>query len=87
MTADQANALARQFVTFLETGNPPDGLFTDDVFCDFTMPLWRLQAQGVTPPCACANRDMQGQARSRDRAAHPTPTGLSSIRRGLAAGR
>ncbi len=47
MTADQANALARQFVTFLETGNPPDGLFTDDVFCDFTMPLWRLQAQGV----------------------------------------
>ncbi|MFN8051377.1 MAG: hypothetical protein U0Q22_08080 [Acidimicrobiales bacterium] len=38
--------LADQLVSFLETGTAPDGLFTDDVFCDFTMPLWRLQAEG-----------------------------------------
>ena len=38
---------AERFVAFLETGTPPPGLFADDVFCDFTMPLWRLQAQGV----------------------------------------
>ena len=38
--------LADELVRFLETGIAPDGLFADDVFCDFTLPLWRLQAQG-----------------------------------------
>lgn len=42
-----ARRLADKVITFLETGTPPDGLFTADVFCDFTMPLWRLQAQGT----------------------------------------
>ncbi|MCU1345717.1 MAG: hypothetical protein JWL70_1983 [Acidimicrobiia bacterium] len=39
--------LADKFITFLETGTAVDGLFTPDVFCDFTVPLWRLQAQGI----------------------------------------
>jgi hypothetical protein len=39
--------LAQGVVTFLETGTPPDGLFAPDVFCDFTLPHWRLQAQGI----------------------------------------
>jgi hypothetical protein len=39
--------VAERFVAFLETGTPPPGLFDDDVVCDFTMPLWRLQARGV----------------------------------------
>lgn len=39
--------LAAKLVTFLETGAVPDGLFTPDVFVDFTVPQWRLQAQGV----------------------------------------
>ncbi len=38
--------IAEQFIRFLETGSPEPGLFTDDVFCDFTLPRWRLQAQG-----------------------------------------
>ena len=42
-----ARVLADKLVTFLETGAPPDGLFTPDVFCDFTVPQWRLQAQGI----------------------------------------
>jgi len=46
-TEETARSLADRFITFLETGTPPDGLFTPDVFCDFTMPLWRLQAQGI----------------------------------------
>jgi hypothetical protein len=28
--------LAGQLITFMETGTPPDRLFTEDVFCDFT---------------------------------------------------
>jgi hypothetical protein len=34
------------FITFLETGTPPGGLFAPGVFVDFTMPQWRLQARG-----------------------------------------
>src|SRR6266566_7240100 len=39
--------LAAKFIQLLETGAAPAGLFTADVFCDFTMPQWRLQAQGA----------------------------------------
>jgi hypothetical protein len=38
--------LAAQLVAFLETGTAADGLFSADAFCDFTMPQWRLQAEG-----------------------------------------
>lgn len=47
MEQSQANLIAQRFVEFLETGHAPQGLFTDDTFCDFTMPRWRLQAQGL----------------------------------------
>src|SRR4051812_15632602 len=43
---DIRRTLAHRFVRFLETGEHAE-LFTDDVFCDFTMPTWRLQSQGV----------------------------------------
>jgi hypothetical protein len=39
--------LAAKLIAFLETGAPPEDLFTADAFCDFTMPLWRLQFQGI----------------------------------------
>ncbi|HCB06793.1 MAG TPA: hypothetical protein DEQ43_21550 [Nocardioides bacterium] len=39
--------LAQEFITWLETGARPDGMFTDDVFADLTVPHWRVQAQGV----------------------------------------
>jgi hypothetical protein len=44
---ETARDLAAKFIVLLETGTAPDGLFTPDVFCDFTMPQWRLQAQGI----------------------------------------
>jgi hypothetical protein len=43
----QCRELAAKFVSFLETGVAPEGLFTPDAFCDFTMPQWRLQFQGA----------------------------------------
>jgi hypothetical protein len=42
-----ARDLAGKLVAFLETGTAPDGLFAPDVFCDFTLPRWRLQARGA----------------------------------------
>jgi hypothetical protein len=48
MTDDMiGRELAVRLIEFLETGNPPAGLFTPDVFCDFTMPQWRLQFEGI----------------------------------------
>lgn len=38
--------LARDLITFLETGAAPDGLFASDVFFDVSVPHWRLQALG-----------------------------------------
>ena len=53
--------LAAKFIVFLETGVPPEGLFTADAFCDFTMPQWRLQFEGV-------ENIVQGR-----KAGHPSP--------------
>ncbi len=43
----EAERLAGRFIEFLETGDVPEDLFTSDVFCDFTLPKWRLQSQGI----------------------------------------
>ncbi len=40
----ELDELVREFIEFNETGTPPPELFADDVFVDFTMPHWRLQA-------------------------------------------
>jgi hypothetical protein len=44
--ADLAGAppVVHGFVRWLETGQLSDGLLTEDLFTDFTMPIWRLQA-------------------------------------------
>jgi hypothetical protein len=39
--------LAEATVRWLETGERPGDLFSDDVFADLTLPLWRLQAEGT----------------------------------------
>ena len=39
--------LARQLVTWLETGVRPDAMFAEDVFADLTVPHWRMQAEGA----------------------------------------
>jgi hypothetical protein len=56
-----SEALATKLIVFLETGDAPDGLFTPDVFVDFTSPRWREQGQGVERVVAMR------------RAGHPSP--------------
>jgi len=46
VTAHDAEAVAARFIRWLETGEPPAALFTDDAFADVSLPRWRLQAQG-----------------------------------------
>jgi hypothetical protein len=68
MTRTTVEQLVKKFITFLETGNAPDGLFAPDVFVDFTMPLWRLQTQGAAEAIALRKRG------------HPAPGKVARMR-------
>lgn len=56
-------ALAARFVRFLETGEAEAGLFHPEVFCDFTLPRWRLQAHGVSACVALRRHGHPGPSR------------------------
>jgi hypothetical protein len=45
--AVSARRLSEGLVTFLETNRAPDGLFQSDVFCDLSLPQWRIQTDGA----------------------------------------
>jgi hypothetical protein len=76
MTADDAHVLTEKFVRFLETGEVPDGLFAADVFCDFTLPRWRLQARGVADTVALRRQGHPGPGRVPRWRCDPTRTGF-----------
>jgi len=76
VVTDQVEVVASRFLKFLETGQPPPALFSPEVFCDFTMPAWRLQATGIKDVVALrlAGHPLPGQV-PRHRL-DPTPTGF-----------
>ena len=76
ITANQADMPAAKFVHFLETGDVPEGLFTADVFCDFTVPQWRLQAQGLEETVALRKQGHPGPGRVPRWRCDPTATGF-----------
>jgi hypothetical protein len=76
VTDQTARQLAEKFITFLETGDSPEGLWTADVFCDFTMPLWRLQAQGIEEATALRKHGHPGPSRVPRSRFDATPTGF-----------
>src|SRR5690349_1969610 len=55
-----AGDLAGQLITFMETGTPPDRLFTENIFCDFTHVAGRAHpvlGDAAIPPPADDDRD------------------------------
>lgn len=72
----RAHALAEQFIAFLETADTAAGLFAPDVFCDFTMPTWRLQSSGVEELVAMRKEGHPGPSRVPRWRFDPTPTGF-----------
>ena len=73
---ERSHALAEKFIAFLETGDAPDGLFAPDVFCDFTMPTWRLQSSGIEDLVAMRKAGHPGPGRVPRWRFDPTPTGF-----------
>ena len=72
----RAHELAEKFVAFLETGAAADGLLAPDVFCDFTMPTWRLQSSGVADMVALRRAGHPGPGTVPRWRFDPTPTGF-----------
>jgi len=68
--------LAAKLIAFLESGTPPEGLFTTDAFCDFTMPQWRLQAEGIEDMVALRKAGHPGPGRVPRSRFDPTATGF-----------
>jgi hypothetical protein len=71
-----APPVVQQFVHWLETTELPDGLFTDDVFLDFTPPQWRLQASGIPGVLAIRRTGHAAPGRVPRLRYDPTPTGF-----------
>jgi hypothetical protein len=76
MTKQHADAVAARFMRFLETGETDAELFSQDVFCDFTLPRWRLQAEGVGPVLALRRQGHPSPGRVSSFRCDPTPTGF-----------
>ena len=56
MNTEGHRDVAERFVRYLESGIADEDLFTADVFCDFTLPRWRLQAEGREAALALRRR-------------------------------
>ena len=76
MNREEATATAMKFIEFLETGKAPDGLFTDDVFLDFTLPKWRIQAQGAQQVIGVRLQGHPTDGKVPRWRCDPTPTGF-----------
>ena len=72
----RSHELAEKFIAFLETGEVPAGLMAPNVFCDFSMPTWRLQATGVDGAAALRRGGHPGRSAVSRWRFDPTPTGF-----------
>jgi hypothetical protein len=61
---------------WLESGVRPDDLFTDDVFVDFTLPHWRIQAAGTEGAFAIREQGHPSPGRVRVEAVDATSRGF-----------
>jgi hypothetical protein len=70
------DALVAEFIEFNETGTPPPGLFAEDVFVDFSLPQWRLQAADRDGLVSLRRAGHPGPSRVADHRADATETGF-----------
>jgi len=68
--------LADELVAWLETGVRPSGMFADDVFCDLSLPHWRVQASGPDAVFGVREADHPYQGRVRVEALDRTTRGF-----------
>jgi len=72
----RAHATAARLRAYLESGSAPPDLFSADVFCDFTFPLGRVQAQGIADVLALRRHGHPLPGSVPRWRVDPTPTGF-----------
>ena len=77
-TTDLAAApvVVQKLVDWFETTRLPEGLFSEDVFLDFTSPQWRQQARGIEGVLAIRDHGHPLPGRVPRLRFDPTPTGF-----------
>jgi hypothetical protein len=75
-TTTRTEELTAALVRFLETGAADPGLFAPDVFCDLTLPTWRLQAEGRAGTIALRTDNHPYPSRLTCQRVDPTPRGF-----------
>lgn len=73
---EQATRVAKKLIEFLESGVAPAGLFAPDVFCDYSPPLWRVQAQGPADVAALRMNGYTGRSEVVSWRCDPTTKGF-----------
>ena len=68
--------LVQRFVSWLETGERPAGMFADGVFADLSVPQWRLQALGADAAFRLREESHPFPGRVRVEALDPTGRGF-----------
>lgn len=76
MNSEQTHEIVKRFINFLETGKVAEGLFTSDIFCDLTVPKWRVQAQGFEDVVELRLKNHPGAGTVPRWRYDPTPTGF-----------
>jgi hypothetical protein len=66
-----------RLIEFLETNEPPEGLFSPDVFADLSFPRWRLQANTVEDVVSLRTDGHPWQGRVRVERLNQTDTGFT----------
>jgi hypothetical protein len=72
----EADTVAARLIAFLETGQAAPNLFAEDAFVDFTLPRWRLQAQGLHDVIQLRLAGHPGPGRVSRSRCDPTPSGF-----------
>ena len=75
-TTTRTDEPAAAVVRFLETGADDPGLFASDVFCDLTLPTWRLQGAGRAATVALRTENHPSPSRVTRHRVDPTPSGF-----------
>ncbi len=76
MNRELAEQISARFIAFLETGRADPALFTEDAFCDFTLPRWRVQAEGREAVIQLRLRGHPGPSHVPRFRCDPTPDGF-----------
>ena len=76
MDAAQVQRLSEDMVAFLETNVLPDGLLHPDVFCDLSLPQWRVQTDSAHALVAVRLEGHPDPGRVSRWRSDPTPDGF-----------